>query len=29
MEVVFRRVVVDGRHGLVMYGYKFRPVGGI
>ena len=26
VEVVFRRVVVDGKHGLVMYGYKFRPV---
>ncbi|MGC8582576.1 MAG: Zn-ribbon domain-containing OB-fold protein [Thermoproteus sp.] len=25
MEVVFRRVVVDGKYGLVMYGYKFRP----
>ncbi|MDT7874169.1 MAG: Zn-ribbon domain-containing OB-fold protein [Pyrobaculum sp.] len=29
MEVVFRRVIADGKHGLVMYGYKFRPVGGI
>lgn len=27
VEAVFRRVVVDGKHGLVMYGYKFRPVG--
>lgn len=27
VEVVFRRVVADGKHGLVMYGYKFRPVG--
>ncbi|MEM1597737.1 MAG: Zn-ribbon domain-containing OB-fold protein [Pyrobaculum sp.] len=26
VEAVFRRVAVDGRHGLVMYGYKFRPV---
>lgn len=26
VEAVFRRVVTDGRHGLVMYGYKFRPV---
>jgi Predicted nucleic-acid-binding protein containing a Zn-ribbon len=29
MEVVFRRVIADGKHGLVMYGYKFRPVGEI
>jgi hypothetical protein len=29
VEVVFRRVVVDGKYGLVMYGYKFRPVGGV
>lgn len=28
VEVVFRRVVTDGKHGLVMYGYKFRPVSG-
>ncbi|MCC6019839.1 MAG: Zn-ribbon domain-containing OB-fold protein [Thermoproteaceae archaeon] len=26
VELVFRRVAVDGRHGLIMYGYKFRPV---
>ncbi|MFB6490997.1 MAG: Zn-ribbon domain-containing OB-fold protein [Thermoproteus sp. AZ2] len=25
VEVAFRRVVVDGKYGLVMYGYKFRP----
>lgn len=26
VEAVFRRITTDGRHGLVMYGYKFRPV---
>lgn len=26
VEAVFRRVATDGKHGLVMYGYKFRPV---
>ncbi len=26
VEAVFRRVSTDGRHGLVMYGCKFRPV---
>lgn len=26
VEAVMRRISVDGRHGLVMYGYKFRPV---
>jgi len=26
VEVILRRIVADGKHGLVMYGYKFRPV---
>ncbi|ABL87988.1 protein of unknown function DUF35 [Pyrobaculum islandicum DSM 4184] len=29
VEAVFRRVMVDGKYGLVMYGYKFRPVDGV
>ncbi|GGP21140.1 cobalt transporter ApaG [Thermocladium modestius] len=28
MEVVFRRVKEDGEHGIIYYGYKFRPVKG-
>lgn len=26
VEMVVRRVCVDGRYGLIKYGYKFRPV---
>ncbi|KUO92478.1 MAG: Zn-ribbon domain-containing OB-fold protein [Thermocladium sp.] len=28
MEVVFRRVKEDGEHGIIYYGYKFRPIKG-
>jgi len=26
VEMVVRRVYVDGRYGLIKYGYKFRPI---